>query len=102
MHRVANVEKLSWLLLGGYAGLLDEIHISLRAAVAYWRFVGTHFHNGVVHAHRREHSQHVLDCVHANGSLADCRGALDCLQIFDRATKSARDPFACTQSSTCW
>ena len=30
-----------------------------------------------------QRSQYVLDGVHSNGSFADCRGALHCLQIFD-------------------
>src|SRR5260370_10952631 len=83
VHRVAHVEKCSRLLLGRDTGFPDQIDVSLGAAIADWRFVCVHLDNNVVHAHRPQRRQNVLDCVHAHRAFADGRGALDGLQIFD-------------------
>ena len=83
VHRFSHDEKFSRFFLGAHTGFPDKIDIGLRAAVANWRFICVHLHNGVVHAHRPERGQHVLDCVHADGTFADGRGAFDCLQILD-------------------
>ena len=74
---VADVEKFSRLLLGGYTGFLDEVDIRLRAAVTDRRLVCVHFHNGVVHAHCPKRGEDVLDCMHAHRAFANRRGAFD-------------------------
>src|SRR5207247_10256040 len=83
MHRFLYVESLSLLLLSCYAGVLDEIDIRLRAAVADWWLVCVHLHHSVVDAHRPKRGQDMLDCMHSHRAFADGRGALYGLQIFD-------------------
>ena len=83
VHRFAHVEKFSRRFLRNDAGFLDQIDIRLRAAVTNRRFVCVHFHDSVVHAHRRERGEDMLDCVHSHRAFADGRRALDGLQIFD-------------------
>ena len=83
MYRVPHVKEFSRLFLRGYAGFLDKIDISSRAAVADRRFICVHFNNGVVYAHRPQRAQHVLDCVDAHGAFAYRCGALNCFQVRD-------------------
>ena len=83
MHRVADIEEFSRLLLRSDTGLADEIDVWLSAAIANWRFVRVHLHDGVVHAHGPQRRQHVLDRVHAHRAFADGRGALDGFQVSD-------------------
>ena len=45
----------------------------LIASVSDWRLVCVHFHNGVVHAHCRERSQYMLDCMDPHRAFADRR-----------------------------
>ena len=88
MHRFAHVEKFSRRFLRGNARALDKIDIRLRAAIANRRLIRVHFYDGIVHAHRGQRSQHVLDCVHAHRTFPDGGRALHRLQIVDLCINS--------------
>ena len=83
MDRFADVEKFSRRFLRGHAGAFDYIDICFRAPVADRRFVRVHFHDRVVHAHRRQRRQHMLDCVNAHRSFTDRGSTLDHFEIVD-------------------
>jgi hypothetical protein len=83
VHRVSRAKEFSRFFLRDHTGFTDEIHICLRAAIAYWWFVGVHFHNRVVHTQRPQRREHVFDGVHAHRAFANCSGALDRLQVLD-------------------
>jgi hypothetical protein len=83
MHRISRVKEFSRLFLRDNAGFPDKIDIRFRAAIADRRLVCVHFHNRVIHAHRPQCREHVLDGVHAHRAFANGGSALDCLQVLD-------------------
>ena len=60
------------------SGLLDQLDVGSRAAIADRRFARVHFNDGVVHAHGGKRGENVLDGVHAHRAFANGGGAFDC------------------------
>jgi hypothetical protein len=83
VYRVSRAKEFSRLVLRDNTNLTYEIDICLGAAIADWRLVCVHFYNRVIHAHRPQRREHVLDRVHTNRAFANCSGALDRLQVLD-------------------
>ena len=77
------MKKFPRRLLRRYASAFDYIDVRFCAAIADRRFVRVHFDDRVIHAHRRQRRQHVLDRMHAHRSFADRCRPLDRFEIVD-------------------
>ncbi len=81
VDRLADFPDFARGVLGGDAGLFDQLDEGAGGAVADGRLVRGHFDDGVVDAHAGEGGEHVLDGVDLDAALGEGGGTLDGLHF---------------------